>query len=197
MMSRIVVGGALAALIVLGAWMAPSDALRALGDTRDPWQVMNVPLQTQDGARLRFYDDLVKGRVVLINFIFTSCTSECPRTTANLVRVQEALGDRLGRDVRMISVTVDPATDSPKVLKKYPIAYGTKPGWYFVTGRQKDVDLIRQRLGVLDGSVNRTQHTGMLVYGNETTGQWAATPAMAQPGAIVRSVMRLVDRAGG
>jgi protein SCO1 len=191
---RIGVGAALAVSIVTGGWIATSDALHARADTRDPWQVMNVSLQTQDGDRLRFYDDLVKDRVVLINFIFTTCTSECPRTTANLVKVQEVLGDRLGRDVRMISVTVDPATDTPQVLKKYSTHYGTKPGWYFLTGKKKDVDLIRQRLGVLDGTTSKAQHTGMLVYGNDATAQWAATPAMTQPSAIARSVMRLVAR---
>lgn len=153
----------------------------------------NVVLWTHEGTRVRFYDDLIKGRVVMINFMFTSCRSQCPLTTPNLVKVEEALGDHLGRNVRMISITVDPATDTPEVLKQFSVRYGTKPGWYFVTGKQRDVDLIRRRLGVLDDAVDKTQHTGLLVYGNESTGQWAATPAMAQPKAIVRSVMRLVD----
>jgi protein SCO1/2 len=167
--------------------MAPSSQTQA-------GNFPNVVLQTQEGTRVRFYDDLIKGKVVLINFMFTSCTSQCPLTTANLVKVEEALGERLGRDLLMISVTVDPATDTPGVLKRYARRYDTKPGWYFVTGRQKDVDLIRRRLGVLDDGVDKTQHTGILVYGNEATGQWAATPVMAQPRAIVRSVLRLVDR---
>jgi protein SCO1/2 len=154
----------------------------------------NVVLRTQEGKRVRFYDDLLKGKVVLINFMFTSCTSQCPLTTANLVKVEEALGERLGRDVLMISVTVDPATDTPDVLKKYSRRYDTKPGWYFVTGTQKDVELIRRRLGVYDDNSDKAQHTGILVYGNEATGQWAATPTMAEPKAIVRSVMRLLDR---
>jgi protein SCO1/2 len=158
--------------------------------------IPNVLLQTQDGESVRFYDDLVKGKVVLINFMFTSCTNQCPLTTANLVKVEDALGERLGRDVRMISVTVDPSTDTPAVLKKYARRYDTKPGWYFVTGPQKDVDLIRRRLGALDAAVDKTQHTGMLVYGNDATGQWAATPSMAPPKSIVRSVMRLVTRGG-
>ena len=126
--------------------------------------------------------------------MFTSCTSQCPLATANLVKVEEALGERLGRDVVMISVTVDPATDTPDVLKRYSRRYATKPGWYFVTGKQKDVDLIRRRLGVLDDAVEKSQHTGMLVYGNDTTGQWAATPVMAQPKTIARSVMRLLPQ---
>jgi protein SCO1/2 len=180
--------------MVVSGWIAWSDTPGARVSAQDPWHAINVPVQTQDGDRVRFYDDLVKGQVVLINFMFTTCTSECPRTTANLVKVQELLGDRLGHDVRMISVTVDAATDTPPALKNYSARYGTKPGWYFVTGRQRDVDLIRQRLGVLDGTTNKAQHTGMLVYGNEESGQWAATPAMAQPNAIARSVMRLVSR---
>jgi len=154
----------------------------------------NVVIQTQDGKRVRFYDDLVKGKVVLINFMFTSCTTQCPLTTANLVKVEETLGERLGRDVVMISVTVDPAVDTAAVLKRYSQRYSTKPGWYFVTGSRKDIDLIRRRLGGLDNTGDKTQHTGVVIYGNEATGQWAATPAMAPPTAIVRSVMRLVHR---
>ena len=157
----------------------------------------NVVVQTQDGSRVRFYDDLIKGKVVLINFMFTSCTTQCPLTTANLVKVEEALGERLGRDVRMISVTVDPSVDTPTVLEKYSRRYHTKPGWYFVTGSRKDIDLIRRRLGGLDNTGDKTQHTGILVYGKEATGQWAATPAMAQPKAIVRSVLRLLNSQAG
>jgi len=154
----------------------------------------NVVVQTQDGTRVRFYDELIKGKVVLINFMFTSCTTQCPLTTANLVKVENALGENLGRDVVMISVTVDPKVDTPAVLKKYSQRYQTKAGWYFVTGSRKDIDLIRRRLGGLDNTGDKTQHTGIVVYGNDATGQWAATPAMAQPKAIVRSVMRLVRR---
>jgi protein SCO1 len=157
-----------------------------------PESFPNVELRTQDGTRVRFYEGLIKGKVVLINFFFTSCTTICPRTTDNLVKVEEALGERLGRDVVMISITVDPGTDTPAVLGKYALRYRTKPGWYFVTGSLKDIDLIRRRLGVNRDGGDKSQHTGVLVYGNEETGQWAATPAMADPKEIVRSVLRLV-----
>jgi protein SCO1/2 len=153
----------------------------------------NVIVQTQDGTRVRFYDDLIKGKVVLINFMFTSCTTQCPLATANLVKVGEALGERLGNDIVMISVTVDPSVDTPTVLKKYSQRYHTKPGWYFVTGSRTDIDLIRRRLGALDSTGDKTQHTGILIYGKEATGQWAATPAMAQPKTIARSVLRLAN----
>jgi protein SCO1/2 len=151
----------------------------------------DVLVQTHEGARVRFYDDLIRGKVALINFMFTTCTNQCPLATANLVKVQQALGDRVGRDIVMMSVTVDASTDTPAALKRYSQRYGTRPGWYFVTGRQQDLDLIRQRLGVLDRAVDKTQHTGILVFGNDATGQWAATPAQARPTSIVRSVMRL------
>jgi protein SCO1/2 len=179
--------GARAAL-VLALLTVAADARAAA----PPESFPNVALRTQDGTRVRFYDDLIKGKVVVINFFFTSCTTICPRTTDNLVKVEEALGERLGRDVVMISITVDPNTDTPTVLGKYALRYRTKPGWYFVTGSLKDIDLIRRRLGVNRDGGDKSQHTGVLVYGNEATGQWAATPAMADPQAIVRSVLRLV-----
>jgi len=154
----------------------------------------NVLLRTQSGAAVRFYDDVLKGRVVTINFFFTTCTTICPRTTANLVKVQDALGASLGRDVMMISITVDPNTDTPPVLERYARAHGARPGWFFLTGSQKDIDQVRRHLGVNRDGGDKTQHTGMLSYGNEATGQWAATPAMADPAQIARSVLRLARR---
>jgi protein SCO1/2 len=155
-------------------------------------QFPNVPFLTQDGTRMLFYDDLIKGRVVLINFFFTSCKTVCPRTTENLLQVEDLLGDRLGRDIRMISITVDPNKDTPEVLKEYSRRHGTKAGWYFLTGTRKDIDRVRLHLGVNRYNNDKTDHTGMLVYGNEATRQWAATPAMADPEVIVESVVRLV-----
>jgi protein SCO1/2 len=176
--------------VIVVALLAPVAGTRVAG--AQPRSFPNVPLQTQSGAAVRFYDDLIKGKVVLINFFFTSCTSICPRTTDNLKRVQTALGEHLGRDVVMISISVDPGTDTPAVLEKYALRYGARPGWYFVTGRLQDIDLVRRHLGVNRDGGDKTQHTGMLAYGNERTGQWAATPAMADPNTIVRSVLRLI-----
>jgi protein SCO1/2 len=170
------------------ALLAPTAGPRASGVQPFP----NVPLRTQTGAAVRFYDDLIKGKVVLLNFFFTSCTTICPRTTDNLKKVEQALGDHLGRDVVMISMSVDPRADTPAVLEKYALRYGTRAGWYFVTGRLQDIDIVRRHLGVNRDGGDKTQHTGMLVYGNERTGQWAATPAMADPNTIVRSVLRLI-----
>jgi protein SCO1/2 len=157
----------------------------------------NVRLRTQDNRDVRFYDDLVKVKVVLINFMFTTCTSLCPRSTANLVQLQQVLGDHAGRDVFLVSISVDPHHDTPAVLKRYAEQYHTGPGWTFVTGSREDVDLIRRGLGVRDND-DLSQHTGMLIYGNEAFGRWASTPVMQSPTTLAAIVLRVVDpRANG
>lgn len=152
----------------------------------------NVVLRTHDNQRVRFYDDLIRDKIVLINFFYTTCTATCELATANLVKVAAALGDELGRGVIMLSITIDPATDTPAVLKEYAARHHTRRGWYFVTGVRKDIDALRERLGLRDRDNQATTHTGLLAYGSVAKGQWAATPVMANPQTIARSVMRLV-----
>src|SRR5205807_8963139 len=106
----------------------------------------NLILRTQDNKPVRFYDDLIKGRTVVISFLFTRCTAICPRTTANLLKVQQALGDHVGRDVFFYSLTLDPAHDSPEVLRKYAKSVGANPGWTFLTGKAEDLEMLRRRL---------------------------------------------------
>src|SRR5258706_12629219 len=100
----------------------------------------NVVLTTHEGEQVRFYDDLVKGRFVTINMMYTTCKATCPLTTANLVRVQKLLGDRVGRDLFMYSITLDPEQDTPKVLNEYAKTFGVGPGWKFLTGNADDVE---------------------------------------------------------
>jgi protein SCO1/2 len=150
-----------------------------------------VALRTQENKRVRFYEDLVHGKVVAINFMFTSCATFCPRATANLLKVQHHLGPRLGRDVHMLSITVDPDTDTPQVLRRYAAAHRTDPGWLFLTGERADIDRIRRKLGVFDDDPDKTQHTGILTYGNEATGSWGAMPVIAEATVISRTLLRL------
>ena len=168
---------------------APAEASRADELRR---HFPNVPLQTHDGRSVRFYDDLVKGKKVLINFTFTSCTGTCPRTSANLARVQELLGDRIGRDIFIISLSIDPEHDTPAVLKEYAGNFNARPGWTFATGRIEDINNIRRRLGLYD-SDDITQHMGLLTFGNEPAGKWGATPALDAPKNILYFVLRRVD----
>jgi protein SCO1/2 len=166
-------------------------------NSREPGYFPNVELRTHEGKRVRFYDDLIKGKVVTINFMFTSCSTFCPRATANLLKVQAHLGPHLGRDVSMLSITVDPEKDTPGILQKYAAEHRAKPGWQFLTGAAGDIDRIRQALGVFEENPDKTQHTGILTYGNEATGTWAAMPVIAEAAVIARAVTRLVAAGSG
>jgi protein SCO1 len=156
----------------------------------------NIVLRTQDNEPRRFYDDLLRGKVVLINFFYLTCGDICPLMTANLVRVQAALGERLGREVFMYSITLDPQTDTPEVLKQYAAGYGVKPGWSFLTGQDAEIQRLRRTLGLYERDAridaDKTQHTGLLIYGNEATGRWGAVPALLAPERIVRAVLRVM-----
>lgn len=150
----------------------------------------NVALRTQDNKDVRFYDDLIKGKVVLIQFMFTSCTAQCPRATANLSRLQDALGGHAGRDVFMISISVDPVHDTPAVLKQYAEQFHARAGWTFVTGRLADVELIQRKLGA---TTKDGPHTGMAIYGNDASGSWSTTPIIQNAAGMARIVLRLVE----
>lgn len=144
----------------------------------------NVELLTQDGAKVRFYDDVLKGKTVLINFLFTTCADVCSPMTANLAQVQRLLGDRLGRDIVMVSISLDPAADTPAVLKAYADKFAVRPGWYFLTGSKANVDAVLAKLG---GYVDdKNQHSAVLLLGNVERGGWQKMFAMGKPEAITR-----------
>lgn len=150
----------------------------------------NTVLLTQDGKPVRFYDDLLKGKVVLINFVFTTCAGVCPPMTANLAKVQRYLGERVGREVVMISISVDPAVDTPEALKRYAEKFKAQPGWYFLTGSKENVDRVLSKLG---GYVDdKVKHSSVLIIGNEATGEWVKSFAMAKPGEIAAAVTELL-----
>jgi protein SCO1 len=148
-------------------------------------------LITQDNKPVHFFGDLVRGKVVLINFMFTTCNGICPSMTANLVKVQEYLGDHVGRDVNIISITVDPETDTPEALKKYADQYKVRePGWYFLTGPKQIVDWVLYKLG---GYVeDKNDHTTLIVLGNPETGQWAKMFAMSRPEQIATTILNMI-----
>jgi cytochrome oxidase Cu insertion factor (SCO1/SenC/PrrC family) len=151
----------------------------------------NLVLLTQDNKPVRFYDDLLKGKVALINFLFTTCQGVCSPMTANLAKVQKYLGERVGRDVVIISLSVDPETDTPAVLKKYADKFKAQPGWYFLTGDKKNVDWVLYKLG---GYVeDKQQHSSVLIIGNEVTGEWMKVHAMSNPTEIAEAVTRLLS----
>ena len=150
----------------------------------------NVSLLTQDNQRVRFYDDLVKDKIVMFNFFYVSCTGICPASTANLVKVQHALGDRVGRDIFMYSISLKPREDRPKQLKEYVEMHGITPGWTLLTGKPDDCELLRRHLGFADADPIRDRdianHIGLVVYGNERLDSWAACPALTEPTSFVK-----------
>ena len=156
----------------------------------------NVTLTTHNGKKVRFYDDLIKDKIVIINFMYVKCDGKCPLTTANLVEVQKLLGDRVGKDIFIYSITLKPEEDTPKVLNAYAKAYKVGKGWQFLTGDPKDVELLRQKLGFIDRDpvrdANKSNHIGMLRWGNEPHTLWAGCPASLAPAKIVKE-LRLVD----
>ena len=157
----------------------------------------NVTLTTHEGQQVKFYDDLLKDKTVLLNFFYTNCEAEaiCPLTTANLVAVQKLLGDRVGRDIFMYSITLDPEHDTSQALREYAQAFKVKPGWLFLTGAKADIEALRRSLGYadLDPIVDRdrSQHIGMVRYGIERLERWAGCPSLSEPQTIVNFLTRL------
>ncbi len=145
----------------------------------------NIELATHAGEKVRFYDDLIKDKFVTINMVYTSCKTTCPLTTANLVRVQKLLGDRVGRDLFMYSITLDPKRDTPRVLKRYARTFGVGKGWTFLTGKPEDIERLRRALGFRwankEMDKNKDFHTGSVRYGNEPNMVWGAVPGVAKP----------------
>ena len=186
--------------VALGALAQPSrsdDNVSSREVIRDRY-FPNVVLTTNEGRKVRFYDDLIKDKVVTVNFFYTQCEDgRCPLATANLVRVQKLLGPRVGRDLFMYSFTLTPEHDTPAVLARYARAYGVGPGWTFLTGQPGDMEQLRRKLGfswadpVRDA--RKASHTGTLRYGNEPLQLWSACPAMSKPEWIVESIS-WVDR---
>ena len=173
-----------------GAAISPRERLR---DEHFP----NVTLTTHQGKQVRFYDDLLKGKIVVINFMYTSCKDACPLTTAHLVKVQKLLGERVGRDIFMYSLTIDPKHDTPAVLKNFAEKFHTGPGWLFLTGKDDDLELLRVKLGFIDPDPevdkNRANHIGTVEYGNEPLSLWGACPGLAHPEWIAKEISWVIQ----
>jgi protein SCO1/2 len=152
----------------------------------------DVILRNQDDKKFRFYEDLIKDKVVTINFFFAKCEDICPLVTSNLVKVQKVLGNRVGREIFMNSISLKPEQDSPAQLKAFGKMHHVGPGWNFLTGKPADIELLRRSLGFtnpdprLDQDVS--QHIGNVRYGNERLMLWAACPGMADAQFIAESI---------
>ena len=178
-------------LVAAGVTAAAAFVSSGVAQKR-PWSegyIPNLPVVTQDGKTVRFYDDLIKGKIVIISFIYTSCTDICPLTTARLAQVEEKLGDLVGRDVFMLSMSVDPERDTPQRLKEYSDAFQTGPGWTFVTGKPEDIRAINFRFG--ERSQILSEHRNEIVLGNDATSLWQRDSAFADLTRLVMTIKAL------
>lgn len=160
----------LAALSLFLLALAPAHAAQPWHETYFP----NIVLTDQDGKTHKFYDDVIKDKVVALNFIFTKCTDVCPVDTAQLRQVAELLGDKLGRDIHFYSISIDPENDTPEALKRYRHTFDVpEKGWTFLTGKKDEIDLLRRKLGLMGANPEPLkQHNTSLIIGNEKTAQW-------------------------
>ncbi|HEX7176507.1 MAG TPA: SCO family protein [Pyrinomonadaceae bacterium] len=154
----------------------------------------DVELVNQDGQKVRFYSDVLKGKTVVVNAFFTTCTSVCPPMNRSMEKIQEAFGDRVGKDVFLVSLTVDPATDTPVRLKEYAAKFHAGQGWMFLTGKKENLDWALYKLGQY--VENKDDHKTVIIIGNEATGLWKKAFGMAKVEELIKLVKEVVDDKG-
>jgi protein SCO1/2 len=154
----------------------------------------DVALINQHGQKMRLYSDFLKDKVVVINTFYSTCESVCPVTQANVKMIQEHLGKQLGKEVHIISLTVDPQKDTPSQLHAYAEKLQAKPGWHFLTGEKQNLDFALQKFGQL--VKNKESHSTVFIMGNVKTGLWKKAMGMANPQAIIQILDSVLDDKG-
>ena len=180
-----------ALLLAMSGTSMPGPA--QTGTPRNEQYFPDVQLTTQDGARVRFYD-LIKGKTVAIELIYTSCRFACPLETARLAQVQRLLGDRMGRDVFFYSISIDPEHDTPAVLKAFAETFHAGAGWTFLTGQRADIERLARRLGLYStpNPEDKDGHVPALLIGNESTGDWMRASALDNPNMTATMIARWI-----
>ena len=174
------------------AWSQETPAVPA--DTAAHKYFGDVKLVNQDGQEMRLYSDLMQGKTVVINAMFTSCTGACPVMSGTMEKIQSHLGDRVGKDVHLISISVDPVNDTPAKLKEYASGFNARPGWFFLTGKPEDV---QAALGKLGQAVETPEaHQNLFLIGNDRTGLWKKAMGLAAPEEILPIVDSVVNDRG-
>jgi protein SCO1 len=176
--------------VVLAVTLAAGlTALPAQADTRGAEYFTNLPLITSDGDEVAFFDDLLKDRIVVVNFFYTECTDLCSLTTARLAQVYDWLGERMGRDVFFVSITLDPENDTPEKLATFKQGFNADRGWTFLTGSRENIDIIRAKLGEKARAL--ALHRTDMVIGNAKTGVWRRSSVMGSLTIALQSILEL------
>ena len=184
-----VMSSAILCLMFLGLSQGQQPAAQA--ETPAHHYFTDVELINQNGEKMKFYSDLLQGKVVIINSFFATCQGSCLPLNQNLAKVQEALGDRLGKDVYILSISVDPTVDTPPNLKQYANKLKARPGWFFLTGSKENVDFALKKIGQYVD--DKQDHLNIFIIGNERTGLWKKAFGLAKSEELVKVVQSVVD----
>lgn len=150
------------------------------------FEIPDSLLLDQNGKQLKFYSDLVKGKVVVVHFFFSTCSNVCPMQGRSLVRLKNRLGDRLGRDVFFISISKDPKTDTPEKLSQWARRYGVGSGWTLLTG---EPPVIEKLLWDFTGEeIGQAMHESLMIVGNDRTGTWTSTDGLLRADELVKVI---------
>jgi protein SCO1 len=178
---------AILVMVVISMSAAQEPATQKSAESNAKHYFTDVVLVNQNGQKMRFYSDLLEGKVVIINSFFATCAGSCLPLNRNLEKLQAALGEHMEKDVHIISISVDPAVDTPANLKAYAKKLNAGPGWYFLTGDKESVDFALQKLGQF--VENKQDHLNLFIIGNERTGLWKKAFGLAKP----EELMKVVD----
>jgi protein SCO1 len=188
-------GSPVLGFVVCAALVAPASIARGQ-PAQNPAAAYftDVVLTDQHGAPVRLYSDLIKDRTIIVAPFFTSCTSACPVMMRTLAKIQAWLGDRLGRDAVLVSITVDPARDTVDRLRSYATDAGARRGWYFLSGAPANVELALTKLGQRVDSPEG--HSNLMIVGNDATGLWKKAFGLADSDAIIRVIDSVLNDRG-
>src|SRR5882757_2788083 len=182
----VLVASILVLAVVVVAVRARAEAASAARD-----YFTDTILVDQNGHSHRFYSDLIAGRVVIMNIIFTGCRSSCPIIMGRLLELQDLLGPKRS-DVSILSISVDPVLDTPQMLHAYADSLQAGPGWYFLTGAKDAVDTVLRRIG--NRSSKPEDHSDVIVVGNDASGTWIKLTAIATPEDIARAILEVAGK---
>jgi protein SCO1/2 len=175
--------------------MAAAAPEKTAAEAVEGLRIPDVQVIDQDGHARRFHTDLVKGRVVAVNFVFTTCTTICPPMGAGFARLQKLLGDRAGKGVHLISISVDPVTDTPERLKAWGRKFGAGPGWTLVTGERDEITRLLKALGGFTPNVN--DHSPLVLLGNDARGHWTRAYGLAAPARLAELIEEMAAPPAG
>ena len=180
-------------LVLLSVLALVAVNVHAQEPTESPAQkyFTDTVLINQNGEKMRLYSDLLKGKTVIINSFFATCPGSCLPMNRNLEKVQEALGDRLGKDAHIISISVDPTVDTPTLLMAYAKKLNARPGWYFMSGDKASVDFTLKKLGQFVEA--KQDHTNIFIIGNERTGLWKKAFGLAKSEELIKVVDSVIN----